>query len=217
MAQLLQRDARMIILKKELIAPSLIPSDSRLEQARHQKGMVLRVGEMGIMMDYQNPGIGTLPRLARCCTIASRWMATSHWRLHWMDTVRRWRSWGLMLSRESPFSGLGALGLMLSRKLRLDALKGQRQRDRDNSSPEASQKIEKVLVEMKASNRWFGSASAGEECWIGCKWMLMQGYQESSSSFEVSASCWRWRRGIYIVIWHRSAYSISLLILRSSL
>ncbi len=50
--QLLQRDAGMIILKKERIAPSLIPLNSRLEPARHQKGLALRVGEMVIMLDY---------------------------------------------------------------------------------------------------------------------------------------------------------------------
>ena len=50
--QLLQRDAGMIILKKEWIAPSLIPLNSRLEPAKHQEGMELRVGEMVIMLDY---------------------------------------------------------------------------------------------------------------------------------------------------------------------
>ena len=52
LTQLLQRDAGMIILKKEWIAPSLIPVISRLEPARHQQGMELRVGEMVIMLDY---------------------------------------------------------------------------------------------------------------------------------------------------------------------
>jgi hypothetical protein len=42
----------MIILKKEWIAPSLIPLNSRLEPTGHQKGMKLRVGEMVIMLDY---------------------------------------------------------------------------------------------------------------------------------------------------------------------
>ena len=42
----------MIILKKEWIAPSIIPLNSRLEPTRHQKGMELRVGEMLIMLDY---------------------------------------------------------------------------------------------------------------------------------------------------------------------
>ena len=52
LTQLLQRDAGMIILKKEWIAPSIIPLDSRLEPTKHQKGMELRVGEMVIMLDY---------------------------------------------------------------------------------------------------------------------------------------------------------------------
>ena len=52
MTQLLQRDAGMIILKKEWIAPSIIHLDSRLEPTKHQKGMELRVGEMVIMLDY---------------------------------------------------------------------------------------------------------------------------------------------------------------------
>ena len=42
----------MIILKKEWIAPSLIPLNPRLEPARHQQGLALRVGEMVIMLDY---------------------------------------------------------------------------------------------------------------------------------------------------------------------
>jgi hypothetical protein len=42
----------MIILKKERIAPSLIPLVSRSEPARHQKGIALRIGEMVIMLDY---------------------------------------------------------------------------------------------------------------------------------------------------------------------
>jgi hypothetical protein len=50
--QLLQRDAGIIVLKKEWIAPSIIPLDSRLEPIKHQKGMELRVGEMVIMLDY---------------------------------------------------------------------------------------------------------------------------------------------------------------------
>jgi hypothetical protein len=50
--QLLQRDARMIILKKEWIFPSLSPSENRLIPRKHQGGMELQVGEMVIMMDY---------------------------------------------------------------------------------------------------------------------------------------------------------------------
>jgi hypothetical protein len=42
----------MIIRKKEWIAPSLIPLNSRLEPARHQKVLALRVDEMVIMLDY---------------------------------------------------------------------------------------------------------------------------------------------------------------------
>ena len=50
--QLLQRDAGMIILKNEWTAPSLLPVNSRLEPARHQQGLELRVSEMVIMLDY---------------------------------------------------------------------------------------------------------------------------------------------------------------------
>ena len=42
----------MIILKKEWTAPSLLPVKSRLEPARDQQGLELRVGEMVIMLDY---------------------------------------------------------------------------------------------------------------------------------------------------------------------
>jgi hypothetical protein len=50
--QLLQRDAGMIILKKEWLSPSLAPSENRLTPKKHQEGMELQVGEMVIMMDY---------------------------------------------------------------------------------------------------------------------------------------------------------------------
>ena len=42
----------MIILKKDWIAPSLLPLNSRLEPMKHQEGMELRIGEMVIMLDY---------------------------------------------------------------------------------------------------------------------------------------------------------------------
>jgi hypothetical protein len=50
--QLLQRDAGMIILNKEWLSPSLVPSENRLTPKKHQEGMELQVGEMVIMMDY---------------------------------------------------------------------------------------------------------------------------------------------------------------------
>ena len=70
--QLLQRDAGMIILKKEWIAPSLLPLNSRLEPTKHQEGMELRIGEMVIMLDYPESKDWHLPKSVRCCTIASR-------------------------------------------------------------------------------------------------------------------------------------------------
>ena len=50
--QLLQRDAGMIILKKEWHAPSLEPGVQELAPVRHQAGMKLRIGEMVILRDY---------------------------------------------------------------------------------------------------------------------------------------------------------------------
>jgi hypothetical protein len=50
--QLLQRDAGMIILKKEWLSPSLVPVETRLTPKKHQEGMELQVGEMVIMIDY---------------------------------------------------------------------------------------------------------------------------------------------------------------------
>jgi hypothetical protein len=50
--QLLQRDAGMIILKKEWHAPSLEPGAQELAPVRHQAGIELRVGEMVILRDY---------------------------------------------------------------------------------------------------------------------------------------------------------------------
>ena len=42
----------MIILKKEWLSPSLVPSENRLTPKKHQEGMEFQVGEMVIMMDY---------------------------------------------------------------------------------------------------------------------------------------------------------------------
>jgi hypothetical protein len=50
--QLLQRDADMIILKKEWLSPSLAPSENRLIPRKNQESMELQVGETVIMMDY---------------------------------------------------------------------------------------------------------------------------------------------------------------------
>ena len=71
MTQLLQRDAGMIILKKEWIAPSIIPLNSRLKPTRHQKGMELRVGEMLIMLDYPESRDWYVAEISQCM-IASR-------------------------------------------------------------------------------------------------------------------------------------------------
>jgi transposase InsO family protein len=50
--QLLQRDAGMIILKKEWIAPSFDPLQVSLAPSKHQSDSPLRAGEMVILMDY---------------------------------------------------------------------------------------------------------------------------------------------------------------------
>jgi hypothetical protein len=50
--QLLQRDAGMIILKREWHAPSQDPAERKLAPTRHQVGMKPRIGEMVILKDY---------------------------------------------------------------------------------------------------------------------------------------------------------------------
>jgi hypothetical protein len=50
--QLLQRDAGMIILKKEWHAPSQDPAELKLVPTSHQVGMKPRIGEMVILKDY---------------------------------------------------------------------------------------------------------------------------------------------------------------------
>jgi hypothetical protein len=50
--QLLQRDAGMLILKKEWHAPTQDPEELKLAPARHQVGMKPRIGEMVILKDY---------------------------------------------------------------------------------------------------------------------------------------------------------------------
>jgi hypothetical protein len=51
-SQLLQRDAGMIILKKEWHAPTQESGDRKLAPARHQVGVKPRIGEMVILRDY---------------------------------------------------------------------------------------------------------------------------------------------------------------------
>jgi hypothetical protein len=50
--QLLQRDAGMIILKNKWTAPSFDPLQVSLAPTKHQPEMLLRVGQMVILMDY---------------------------------------------------------------------------------------------------------------------------------------------------------------------
>ncbi len=50
--QLLQRDAGMIILKKEWYAPSQDPAEVKSDPVRHQVGVKPRIGEMVILKDY---------------------------------------------------------------------------------------------------------------------------------------------------------------------
>ncbi len=69
--QLLQRDAGMIILKKEWHAPSQDPAELKLAPAKHQVGMKLNVGEMVILRTTQTPRIGMSPKYAKSRVIAS--------------------------------------------------------------------------------------------------------------------------------------------------
>ncbi len=55
-------------------------------------------------------------------------------------------------------------------------VQGQGQRSSNHDSTEASQRFGEVLMEMEASDQRIGSAAVGEECRIGCVWMLMQGF-----------------------------------------
>ena len=100
--QLLQRDAGMIILKKEWIAPSLIPLNSRLEPTKHQEGMELRVGEMVIMLDYPESRDWYVAEISQV--------------LHDRFTVNGF----ITRAREATLVGYR----QASKKLRLEALKG---------------------------------------------------------------------------------------------
>jgi hypothetical protein len=53
--QLLQRDAGMVILKKEWHAPLHDPANVKPAPARHQVGVKLLVGKMVILKDYPDP------------------------------------------------------------------------------------------------------------------------------------------------------------------
>jgi hypothetical protein len=90
----------MIILKKEWIAPSLIPLNSRLELTEHQEGMELRVGEMVIMLDYPESRDWYVAEISQV--------------LHDRFTVNGF------ITREATLDGYR----QASKKLRLEALKG---------------------------------------------------------------------------------------------
>ncbi len=98
-----------------------------------------------------------------------------------------------------------------SMKLRLKALKGVaflRTWCKDKSKgvaatfpPKHLKGLEKFLWKWRLPiDELDQLISVGEERWNECGWMLMQGLKDLSSSFEVSSSCWRWKRGISILI-----------------
>jgi hypothetical protein len=91
----------MIILKKEWIAPSLIPLISRLAApAKHQKGIALQVGEMVIMLDFPES--------------KDRYVAEISQVLNDRFTVNEF------ITIDAPLDGYR----QASRKMRVDALKG---------------------------------------------------------------------------------------------
>ena len=83
----------MILLKKEWIAPSLIPLNSRLEPVRHQKGMALWVDEMVIMLDYPESKDWYVAEISQMLhdRFKVNGFITVRWRLHRMDIVKRRR------------------------------------------------------------------------------------------------------------------------------
>ena len=135
--QLLQRDAGMIILKKEWIAPSIIPLNSRLEPTRHQKGMELRVGEMVIMLDYPESRDWYVAEISQV--------------LHDRFTVNGYITNDI--GWISPGVEEAETGSSQRSRLSQDLVQGQRQRNSNDNSTETSQRIREVLVEMEASDR----------------------------------------------------------------
>jgi hypothetical protein len=106
--QLLQKDAGMIILKKEWLSPSLVPSENRLILRKHQEGMELQVGELVIMMDYPDAKDWYVAEVAQ--VLGDRFTVNGS-----PPLGHRWRLTGQQAgkiecerSKESASTGLGA-------------------------------------------------------------------------------------------------------------
>ena len=59
--------------------------------------------------------------------------------------------------------------------------------------------LRKWRLPIEESDQLLLVRNASEELWIGCGWMLGQGFLESGSSVEVSAARGRWRRRDFIM------------------
>ncbi len=179
-AQLLQRDAGMIILKKEWHAPSQEPDERKLAPAKHQSGMKPRVGEMVILRDYPDANDWYVAEI--CQVLRDRF------------TVNGYITMGLPLVGCARNQGRKSQGTEGNR-FPAHMVKRQRQGHCNHCSTDSSQREREVLVEVEASSRRDGPATACEECLLGPRWIPEQGDQGPGSNIEVRTSCGGRRRG----------------------
>jgi hypothetical protein len=138
--QLLQRDAGMIILKKEWIAPSLDPLQVSLFPTKHQPEMALRAGKMVILMDYPDAKDWYVAEISQI--------------LHDRFTVNGY------ITKAIPLQGYK----QASRKDRIKALKGVaflRTWCKDNSKEEATN-VPPTHLKGKEGYLWKWSLPVGE-------------------------------------------------------
>jgi hypothetical protein len=184
--QLLQRDAGMIILKKEWLSPSLAPVKTKLTPERYHEGVELHVGEMVIMMDYINAKDWYVAEIAQ--VLGDRF------------TVNGFTTTGV------PLAGYKSA----SRKDRAKALNGisfHRTWCEDKGKVEG-RIIPPTHLKGRKKYLWNWRIPIGEVNQLLL--IRVQRRQELRSSLEVPPSCWSRRSGNGIVNEQRHVISLSL-------
>jgi hypothetical protein len=171
--QLLQRDAGMIILKKEWIAPSLDPLQVNLSPMKHQPEMILRAGEMVILVNYPDAKDWYVAEISQ--VLPDRFTVNGY------------------ITKGIPLQGYK----QASRKDRIKALKGvaflrtwckdKGKGEATNVPPHSSQWKGELLMEMDAPCRRGKSAAVRQERNPGQGRMFVQGIKDFGGSIEVSS------------------------------
>ncbi len=145
---------------------------------KHQEGIELQVGEMGIMMDYADDKDWYVAEVAQ--VLSDRF------------TVNGFTTTG------APLAGYKAA----SRKDRVRALHGisfhrtwckDKGKGKGTIIPPAHLRKGEAPMELEDPHRRGESAAAHQECHLGEGWMPVQDHQGVGGSLKVPSSCWSGR------------------------